>query len=182
MILLLAAVIMMTLAFTLTGCGSDDSSSGSSTSATEAAPTEEQGESAIPVDDTTFVSNGVAVPLNAEVDAIIAALGEPNDTASETSCHGIGLDKKFYYDGFLIKTYPVDDVDYVLEVLINTPGVATAKGIEIGSTKDEVIAAYGDGYTLIGKAIFNYKADEGKTLRFTFEDDAVVEIDYFYNV
>ena len=187
MIIILAAVMILTMAFSLTGCGSQGS--GSDTPApTEAQATEAQAtegsdaETGIAVDDTTFTYNGVSVALDAELEPVISALGDADDVKSELSCHGEGDDKTYTYGGFIVKSYPKDGVDRVLEVLINDAGIPTSKGIEVGSSLDDVIAAYGDVYTTIANKRYVYNAGGGKTLRFVVEDNAVVQIDYYFNV
>lgn len=178
-LILLAAVLVLTMAFTLTGCGSDTPTEAPAT----AAPTQAgQTGAGITEADTTFGINGVDVALDGSIDAVITALGDPLDVKSELSCHGEGDDKTYTYNGFVIKSYPKDGEDRVLEVLINDAGIPTSKGIEIGSSIDDVIAAYGDNYSVIAGKRYVYDAGNGKTLRFVTEDNAVVQIDYYFNV
>lgn len=182
MIIILAAVLVMALAFSLAACGSESSGS-TAAPATEAQQSDGDGsEAGIAVDDTTFTYNGVAVPLDGSIDEITAALGEPADVKSELSCHGEGDDKTFTYDGFIVKSYPKDGVDRVLEVLINDAGIPTSKGIQVGSSIDEATAAYGDNYTTIASKRYVYDAGSGKTLRFVVEDGKIIQIDYYFNV
>lgn len=176
LMIIIAAILMLTMAFTLTACGSD-SKTDPTTAPTEAQPSD----GAIAVADTTFVYNNISVALDGSIEEAIAALGEPLDVKSELSCHGEGDDKTYTYDGFVVKSYPKDGVDRVLEVLINIAGIPTSKGIEIGSSLDDVIAAYGSSYNTIAK-FYVYNAGGGKTLRFYIEDNTVAQIDYYFNV
>lgn len=173
--MLLAAVLMLTMSFALTGCGSDDSGS-SETPATQA-----QQSGGFSADDTTFTYNGTAVALDGKVADAVAALGDADDVKSELSCHGEGEDKTYTYPDFILKTYPKDGEDRVLEVLITKAGVPTSKGIEVGSSVDDVTAAYGADHKTIGSR-YVYDAGEGKTLRFVIEGDKVAQIDYYFNV
>ena len=176
LITVIAAILMLTMALSLTACGSDTKTDPTT------APTEEQPSGdAIAVADTTFVYNNISVALDGSIDEAIAALGEPLDVKSELSCHGEGDDKTYTYDGFVVKSYPKDGVDRVLEVLISAVGIPTSKGIEIGSSLDDVIAAYGTNYNTIAK-FYVYNAGSGKTLRFYIEDNTVAQIDYYFNV
>lgn len=180
MLTIIAAVLMLTMALTLTACGS--STTDPTTAPTEAPATDApSADAAISVNDTTFTYGGVSIALDGSIDEAIAALGEPLDVKSELSCHGEGDDKTYTYDGFIVKSYPKDGVDRVLEVLINAEGIPTSKGITIGSSLSDVITAYGDGYNTIAK-FYVYNAGNGKTLRFLIEDDAVAQIDYYFNV
>lgn len=66
-----------------------------------------------------------------------------------------------------------------MELYVTGTSIRTAKGIGVGSTKDEVIQAYGES-----ESPFNvsYSADGG-TLKFMFDDnDKVNAIDLMANV
>ena len=178
MIILLAAILVLTMAFALTGCGSDSSTTDKETpAATEA----QQTGAGFTEADTTFTYNGVSVALDSSLDEAIAALGEAKDVKSELSCHGEGEDKTYTYDGFIVKSYPKDGVDCVLEVLITEAGIPTSKGIQVGSSLSDVNAAYGEDFNTIAK-FHVYGTGSAKTLRFAIENDVVTQIDYYFNV
>ena len=185
LILFAAASIALTSAFSFAGCGSSEEKK--TTSATEAAETKQesaesrQNTGVIPESDTTFTCNGYAIELNGSIDDMIANIGEANNVESQLSCHGEGDDKTFTYDNFVVNSYPLDGKDYVMEILITTAGVPTSKGIEVGSSADDVVAAYGSDYKEIGM-YYAYDANEKKSLRFLMEDGTVKEIDYYYTV
>lgn len=162
--LLLAAVLVLTMAFALTACGSDK---------------EEKAETADDI--TVFSYKGASVALDSKAADAVSALGEAQDVKSEMSCHGEGEDRTYTYADFILKTYPKDGEDHVLEILISKAGVPTSKGIEVGSSLDDVTAAYGSDCKTIGTR-YVYDAGEGKTLRFNIKDNKVVEIDYYFNV
>lgn len=94
-----------------------------------------------------FTSNGVEIKMNAEADPIVEALGEPVSTFEAPSCAFQGTDYIYTYDGFQINTYPLNDVNYVSSVVFMSDAVSTPEGLEIGKTKDDMIAAYGEDYT-----------------------------------
>lgn len=186
LIFVAAFAIALTSAFSLAGCGSSDDKK--TTSATEAAETTkqesteaQQSAGVIPESDTVFKYNGYSIELNSSIEDMIANLGEANSVDSQLSCHGEGEDKTYTYDNFVVNSYPLDGKDYVMEVLITTAGVPTAKGIEVGSSADDVVAAYGSEYKEIG-VYYAYDANEKKSLRFLMEDGTVKEIDYYYTV
>ena len=185
-LLILISAMLAAAVLTLGGCGgSDNKDTTSDTKATEAATaapeTEGNDEASISAEDVVFSYNGTDVELNTSADAAVMSLGAPLDESSQLSCHGEGDDKTYKYDGFNLNTYPLDGQDMVLEVVINGEGIATNKGIEIGSTTDDVVAAYGDGFREIGM-YYAYDAGDGKSLQFFIEDGTVQEIDYYYDV
>lgn len=92
----------------------------------------------------TFTSGSAKIEMNADASAVVEELGEANDYFESESCAFEGLDKVYSYPGFQLKTYPVDDKDYVLSVVFMDDTVSTDEGISIGSTKDEVKEAYGE--------------------------------------
>lgn len=180
----LSAMLMLTLVFSLSGCKSSETPAASQ-AATEAAqeqPAKEaQEEAAIPAEDTVFTYNGTAVELNGDAEAILAALGEPESSSSQLSCHGEGEDKTYVYGGFTVNTYPLDGADRILEVVVFGGDIPTSRGVQVGDSVDKVTETYGDGYRSIGM-YYAYEAGEGKSLQFFIENDVVQEIDYYYDV
>lgn len=56
--------------------------------------------------------------IDASVEDVIAAIGEPNDRAYATSCIGEGEDGELYYDGFTVYTYrDLDGAEHVYDVM-----------------------------------------------------------------
>ncbi|MBQ7218739.1 MAG: hypothetical protein IJS27_04465 [Ruminococcus sp.] len=186
-IVFIAAILALTLVFTLTACGSkpaetkNDAPAATQAQETAAPAATEAAAPVISADDVVFTVNGASVALNTPISDVIAALGEASSVDSQLSCHGVGDDKTYHYDGFIVNSYPKDGVDYVLEVVVKNAGIPTSKGIQIGSTGDEVKAAYGEGFREIG-AYWYFDAGEGKSLQFFMENGTVQEIDYYYNV
>ena len=63
-----------------------------------------------------------------------------------TSCAYVGNDKVYDYTDFSVYTYNDGVDDFILSVEFKNE-TETSKGIHIGSTKAEVIKAYGEDYT-----------------------------------
>lgn len=182
---LTAAALALTSAVSLAGCGSNGSSSSKDASSSSAAASSKVEESssaaAISAEDVKFTYNGATVELNSELDPAIEALGDYLDVSSELSCHGKGEDMTYTYDGFVVNSYPRDGKDYVMEIVVSNAGIPTSKGIEVGSSASDVVAAYGSGYKEVG-VYYAYDAGNKMSLQFYIENDAVKEIDYFYSV
>ena len=182
-IILASALMAFASIGSLAGCGGSDSASQAqtATAAAGSADSKATASASITADDVVFVSNGVKVELNSDADEAVAALGDYLSVESQLSCHGEGDDKTYTYDGFVLNTYPLDGKDRVLEVAVNTEGIATSKGIQVGDSADKVTQTYGDGYRKVGM-YYAYDAGDGKSLQFFIENDAVKEIDYYYDV
>ena len=183
---LTAAALALTSAVSLAGCGSNGSSSSKDASSSSAAasskPDESSSSAAVSANDVKFTYNGSTVELNTEIDAMVAALGEPISVTSQMSCHGKGEDMTYTYDGFTVTSYPDSNgVNRVLEIVVTTEGKPTSKGIQVGSSVSDVVAAYGNGYKEVG-VYYAYDAGDKKSLQFYIENDAVKEIDYYYSV
>lgn len=93
----------------------------------------------------TYSPGQEAAPLIA---AIEAAYG-PMEVDEFDSCLFQGKDKEIYNDEIVLGTYPLgpNGSDQLETVLIIGGDHATARGITIGSTKEQVLAAYGEDCT-----------------------------------
>ena len=91
-----------------------------------------------------FEYNGVKIRVNVNAADTIAALGDDYFYFEADSCAGIGKSKTYTYgnNAFVISTVPVDDFDLITNVTLFDDSVATPEGICIGSSYDDVIAAY----------------------------------------
>lgn len=88
-------------------------------------------------------------PADGLLSAAEEAIGPLSMTAAD-SCMFTGQDKEYVNDELLIATYPIGPggTDVVETVYVVGGTHATARGIGLGMTRDAVITAYGDGYTL----------------------------------
>lgn len=124
-----------------------------------------------------FVYNNTEVAPHAKMAELLNGLGDPSSYEESESCYYQGLDKDYTYPGFKLRTYPMDGVDYVLNVCFVDDSVTTPEGIMLGSTRDEVIAAYGTSFTeQNGSTVYTRGNTE---LRFRFSDNGVTAIEYW---
>ena len=114
--------------------------------------------------------------MNAEADPIVEALGEPISSYDAPSCAFQGTDWIYTYDGFQLNTYPLDDVNYVSSVVFTSDAVATPEGLEIGGTREDMIAAYGEDYTE-EYGMCTYTRGDSQ-LAILFGDGAITSIEY----
>lgn len=122
------------------------------------------------------VIHGVEIKCNAQADAIIEALGDNYELFESPSCAFQGTDRVYTYDDVIIRTYPIDDVDYVSAVEFRNDTISTAEGIYIGCSQDDVTAAYGDPTNELAAGIEYTKGDV--TLSFVVRDGSVSAITY----
>jgi len=94
-----------------------------------------------------------------------------------TSCAYKGNDKVYEYGGFTLYTYSDGTDDYILSIELNS-SLSTSKGIQIGSTKADVLKAYGEDYTT---KILNVIYTDGQVnLTFLIVEDKVSAISLNY--
>ena len=143
------------------------------------------GQSGFSEEDLIFSYNGDAFKLDSDASLLINALGEDYTYSEAVSCAYVGMDKRFSYDGIDIYTYPLDDIDKIDEIYITSDQYTTNKGITIGSTLDEIKAAYGENYTDLGGGMLVI-APEGMPedtsspcLYFIMDGETVVEFSFY---
>lgn len=90
-----------------------------------------------------FVHEGMEISMHAPAAELLSALGEPKNYTESPSCAFEGLDKTYYFGSFYLSTYPDKDGDRISGLWFADDGVSTPEGIAIGSTREEVEAAYG---------------------------------------
>ncbi|SCW68228.1 hypothetical protein SAMN02910456_02571 [Ruminococcaceae bacterium YRB3002] len=115
------------------------------------------------IDDEGYVLevNGTKIRVNTDAKDVIAALGDDYIYFEAPSCAGIGMSKTYTYNNaaFVINTVPVGNIDLISNVGIFLDTVTTPEGIFIGSSKDDVIAAYGQPTSDVGDTLVYEKND-----------------------
>ena len=140
-------------------------------------PPEESTTAITEVSAYSFIYKNTTVTPHTKMSELVNGLGIPTTYEESPSCLYRGLDKDYTYPGFKLRTYPLNGVDYVLNVCFVDDSVETPEGIMLGSTRDEVIAAYGTSFVEEnGNTI--YRLDDAE-LRFRFSDNGVTAIEYW---
>ena len=134
--------------------------------------------------DLVFVINGVSYPLNSDAAPLLEVFGADYTLTAAPSCRYVGEDKMFEYAFATVLTYPLEDKDMIDEIYIKDGEYTTSKGIGIGSTLDEVKAAYGDGgFDIDGVYTYLLSGDLGNQkcpqLYFEISDGKVVAFGYY---
>lgn len=175
--------LSLALLFTLAACGGQESKP--STPAPDAdTSTAEPDAPAAPAAPTpaahskyVLTYRDCPLPMNAEFAPLLDFLGEPDSYFEATSCAFDGLDKTYTYAGLEIITYPDGDQDFISSVRILDNSAATPEGITIGSTQEDVTAAYGEGFQAIGK---QYVYEDGDAELSVLFDDGGTAISVEY--
>lgn len=128
----------------------------------------------------SFEYKDLNIFMNMDVAPVINNLGEALEYFEAESCAFKGLDKTYTYPGFEITTYPLNGSDNISSIYIMDDSVSTPEGIYLGASVDEMIAAYGEGYTESSGA-YTYTKDDSK-LQFITKDDEIIAITYLADV
>ena len=148
----LTLLIVLCLALSLVACGSAET------------PKETAGAQYSAADNFSFTYKGTEITLHTPAAAIVSALGEPTKYSESTSCAFEGLDKSYYYGSFYLETYPKGEEDFVYGWWFADDSVATAEGIRIGDSRDDLMEVYGEP-TSSSEKILLYEA-KGMYLKF----------------
>ena len=128
-ILLVCTIALLVLA----GCGAD--------------------KTALTENDLDVTVAGVQVTAHSDAAELLEAFGTEYDYFEAISCVYEGMDKSYTYADFTLYTYPSEQGDCLMEIYCMGGDVTTAKGISIGSSKDEVISLYGKNYVEKGATV-----------------------------
>lgn len=196
MTLLMASVMMVTLMgcdgvddikeFVDTTINSGDETSADETSAEETVDEGGAEESALvdeasasfSGDDASFEYNGKTISFTDDVQTIIDGLGTPDSMEADHP----GYIYTFASDGIVFFTDEVDMVEIPEQLTIDIEDVKTARGIGVGSTIEELKAAYGnpDSEIMEGSHMLSYEFDNC-SISFA-ADEKVISLTYFKKV
>ena len=128
-------------------------------------------------DDLAFSFGNAQAKLDEDLAGFIAA-NAPDSETCDPSCLGNGEDCIYSYAHFKINGYreTADSPVKATSIEFTDSEVSTSKGVKIGSSKDDVIKAYGSGYTEQGNMI-KYVSGK-KSLSFIMSGDTVSVISY----
>lgn len=123
-----------------------------------------------------FETGGVVIAMHAEVEPILQKLGEAMEYFEAESCAFQGMERVYTYSGFELHTYEMDGTDYVAAVVFLDDSVSTKEGICLFSSLEDMLEAYGDGYTRTND-MYSYEQG-GSRLSFLVENGEVTSIEY----
>ena len=115
---------------------------------------------------------GADIVPGEEMQPVVDKLGEPKKYFESESCAFKGLDKVYTYDGVVIRTYPKDKNDFILNVELKDDTVSTPEGVSIGDGKAKVKEVYGAETASNDTSVSYQKGDV--VLLFIFDSDGNV--------
>lgn len=110
------------------------------------------------------------------IQEVIATLGDNYEYSEARSCDYDGLDKKFFYDIAEFYTFPLEEGDMINEIYTQSPLVTTSKGLSVGVSRDDVLAAYGNECDDTGYQLVYQLPEDDDSLCFDLENGLVTAI------
>ncbi len=137
-------------------------------------------------DDMVLVLDGNTYYFGDDASKLLDFLGEPQEVTEILSCYHEGYDKTYIYDKVEVTTFPKDGKDILDEVIFYSDTYSFKGGVTVGSSKDDIIKAYGDKYFVEDDAmLYNKTSDnsdkQSPRLTFILKNDKVIAIDFFSN-
>lgn len=121
---------------------------------------------------------GSTYQCRTNIETVIADLGDGYEYAEGKSCNYDGLDKTYTFPEATFYTNPLPEGDLVNEIYAESDGVTTSRGIAVGASKDDVLAAYGEPAQQDASILIYRLSDEigQPSLCFELEGDSVAAI------
>ncbi|MBP0972448.1 MAG: hypothetical protein J5851_00920 [Oscillospiraceae bacterium] len=126
-------------------------------------------------DELQFSYNNATVRLGDNAKGFVDAAA-PDYEEAAPSCYGDGEDINYHYPDFTLFVWNSNDSYLLYGIDITGGSTESSRGIHVGSSKDDVIAAYGTNYSEDGSDIVYTYGD--CNLRFTIKDGSVTYISY----
>lgn len=115
---------------------------------------------------------------------VLTALGDGYEYSEMVSCVYDGKDKTYAYAGITVNTVPVDGKDIIEMFTLTDDTYSTLRGIKVGATREEVIAAYGEEFFDDGWLNYTMTNDQtdvqAERIQFEMNGDTVSAI-YIYS-
>ncbi|PWJ71591.1 hypothetical protein B0O40_1463 [Ruminococcaceae bacterium R-25] len=128
-----------------------------------------------------FIYKGAGFAINEEVDLSKFVEGTDYELIESESCANadgeMGWIITFTGGSVEVRTTPTDGKQLIQNIIVYDDTVSTPEGISIGSTVDQVKAAYGEPTDSTSEALI-YELSEDAVLQFNVKNDAVWQIQY----
>lgn len=125
-----------------------------------------------------FTYKRVTVYMNDSAKKLLDKAGRTKSKSESKSCAYDGMDRTYTYKDFVVKTYSksAKGSEYINSIVLLTSKVSTKEGIKIGSSKNDVIDAYGRARANFG--VYTYTKGKCRLMIEMDSDDKVSGITY----
>lgn len=126
-----------------------------------------------------FEVSGVSLMPDMDIDSVLSQLGEPETTFESESCAKQGKAYLYTFSDYEVETYPDGETNRVYYISLLNDNVATAEGVDLSYTKDQVIEVYGEPTETKENTLIYKKDGSESKLKFIFEsDENMISIEY----
>lgn len=123
----------------------------------------------------SILRSDTEIALDAPAAPILEILGAPFGYSENESSRAPGVEKSYRFAGLNLKTYPSEDGDRILCFLLTDESLATAEGIRIGASAEEVRQCYGENAISNNRCTLSHHAE---TLTLLLKNNVVTAIQY----
>lgn len=125
-----------------------------------------------------FTYKRVTVYMHGSAKKLLEKAGRPKSKSESQSCAYDGMDRTYTYKDFVVKTYSKskNGTEYINSIVLLTSKVSTKEGVKIGSSKNDVIDAYGRATPKFG--VYTYTKGKCKLMVEMGSNDKVSKITY----
>lgn len=171
----LVIATLLTIVMSVEACGSADKSD---VKVIESTTTNAEKQTTAVAEDSqyTLTYKDMVIAVDQDAAPIVEALGEPSSYFESPSCAGEGIGKLYTYSDIEIQTYPDGDKDLILYVLLRNDTVSTAEGLNLSSSKEDIISALGQPTSETSGNLVYEKG--GMSLKFLFNGDDMISLEY----
>lgn len=128
------------------------------------------------LNDAGIMAEGILLNVGDDFKANVEKVGEAEIEEGQ-ACLDDGFDTNYYYgdDALTVYTYASDGQQIIYDIFVQSKDYATVKGVAVGNTKDDVIAAYGDPNESSNVSFKYYVENDNTVLSFDFNSDGTVK-------
>lgn len=119
------------------------------------------------------VGQEMEIALDAPAQPVLEQLGVPFGYAESKSSRYNGVEKTYHYQGLNLRTYPGNDCERILGVLLTGSGFQTQEGITLGDSAERVRECYGDDAIQNNCLVLNHSRE---TLTLLLQNNIVTAI------
>ena len=125
-----------------------------------------------------FKYKKASASMDGKASTLLKKAGTPDKKTAVKSCAYKGMDRTYTYEGFVVKTYSntKNGTEYINSIKITSSKVETVEGITIGSSKNNMIKAYGKNAGEFG--VYTYTKGNSKLVIELDDSDKVSSIEY----
>ena len=127
-----------------------------------------------------FEYKGQVIYVGMPAEPILQQLGEPESVMELESCAFQGFDKAYFYKGFELHTFSLENKEFVLLVTFSNDSddsVKTCEGVRIGTNTEDALNRLGDEYEenngqytyTKGRGSLEIITDKGKVTHITYK-------------